>query len=131
MRVAHTTFERLRVRLVATGTALAVLADDQRDARRVGRTLGRNAAPTTLGVQVAGWLDGISSAVAAVDATRFPVQLGGAVGTGEQADRAAGRPGAITTLRSALAEELGLDDPGARGTPSGPRSLRSRRRRRP
>lgn len=112
MLVAHTTFERLRVRLVATGTALVVLADDQRDARRVGRTLGRDAASTTLGVQAAGWLDGISSAVAAVDRTAFPVQFGGAVGTGEQADRAAGRPGAIITLRSALAEELGLDDPG-------------------
>nr|WP_246280351.1 lyase family protein [Cellulomonas humilata] len=112
MQVARTTFEHLRARLVTVGAALAVLADADRDAPRVGRTLGRNAAPTTLGVQVAGWLDGISSAVATVDRTRFPVQLGGAVGTGEQADRAADRPGAITVLRSALAEELGLDDPG-------------------
>ena len=111
MRVARTAFEQLRVQLAASGTALAVLADAERDAARVGRTLGRNAAPTTLGAQVAGWLDGISSAVATVDRTRFPVQLGGAVGTGEQADRAGGRPGAITALRSALAEELDLDDP--------------------
>lgn len=112
MRVARSTFAQLRGRLVAAGTALAVLADDERHAPRVGRTLGRNAAPTTLGAQIAGWLDGISSAVAVVDATRFPVQLGGAVGTGEQADRTAGSAGAIMLLRAALATELDLDDPG-------------------
>ncbi|MEZ0447545.1 lyase family protein [Cellulomonas sp. ICMP 17802] len=112
MQVARATFAQVRVRLVAAGTALAVLADAERDSPRVGHTLGRNAAPTTLGVQIAGWLDGISSAVAAVDGTRFPVQLGGAVGTGEQADRAAGRPGTIEALRATLAAELGLDDPG-------------------
>ncbi|WP_456843698.1 lyase family protein [Cellulomonas sp. P5_C6] len=111
MRVAASTFDQLRVRLVAAGTALAVLADEERDSVRVGHTLGRNAAATTLGVQIAGWLDGISSAVAVVDGTRFPVQLGGAVGTGEQADRAAGCPGTITVLRSGFASALGLDDP--------------------
>lgn len=112
MLVARTAFAQVRARLATTGAALAVLAETERDAARVGHTLGRDAAPTTLGAQVAGWLDGISSAVAAVDGTRFPVQLGGAVGTGEQADRAAGRPGAIVDLRAALADELGLDDPG-------------------
>jgi 3-carboxy-cis,cis-muconate cycloisomerase len=112
MLVARATFDQLRVRLVAAGTALAVLADDERDSVRVGHTLGRNAAPTTLGVQIAGWLDGISSAVAAVDGTHLPVQLGGAVGTGEQADRAAGRAGTIAVLRASLAAELDLDDPG-------------------
>ncbi|WP_426592410.1 lyase family protein [Cellulomonas sp. McL0617] len=112
VHVAREAFAQLRVRLVAAGTALAVLADAERASVRVGHTLGRDAAPTTLGVQVAGWLDGISSAIAAADGARFPVQLGGAVGTGEQADRIAGRPGAITTLRATLAADLGLDDPG-------------------
>lgn len=112
VRVAKTAFELARERLVTAGAALATLADAERSSVRVGHTLGRNAAPTTLGAQVAGWLDGITSAIAAVDRTSYPVQLGGAVGTGEQADRAAGHPGAITTLRSAFAAELGLDDPG-------------------
>jgi 3-carboxy-cis,cis-muconate cycloisomerase len=112
MVVAREQFARLRVSLVATGTALAALADAQRDAPRLAHTLGRAATATTLGAQVAVWLDGISSALAAVDLARLPVQLGGAVGTGEQADREAGRTGAIASLRASVAARLGLEDPG-------------------
>ncbi|MET0854353.1 MAG: lyase family protein, partial [Microterricola sp.] len=41
-----------------------------------------------------------------------PVQLGGAVGTGEAIDRAGGSVESSTRLRAALAAELGLADPG-------------------
>jgi 3-carboxy-cis,cis-muconate cycloisomerase len=111
MVVAREQLARLRVSLVAIGTALAALADAQRDAPRLAHTLGRAATATTLGAQVALWLDGISSALAAVDLARLPVQLGGAVGTGEQADREAGRTGAIASLRASVAADLGLEDP--------------------
>ena len=110
--VARTTATQVRENLVATGSVLADLADTERAVPRVGHTLGRQAAPTTVGAQAAGWLDGITSAIEVVDALRFPVQLGGAVGTGEQADRTAGRAGAVTALRAAVATALDLDDPG-------------------
>lgn len=112
MVVARDALARLRVSLVAAGTALAALADAHRDAPRLAHTLGRAAAPTTLGAQVAVWLDGISSVLAAVDAVHLPVQLGGAVGTGDQVDRAAARAGAIVQLRASVAAVLGLEDPG-------------------
>jgi 3-carboxy-cis,cis-muconate cycloisomerase len=112
MVVARESFARLRVSLVATGRALATLADAERAAPRLAHTLGRAAAPTTLGAQAAVWLDGVSSAVAAVDAVHLPVQLGGAVGTGEQADREAGRAGTAASLRASVAAGLGLEDPG-------------------
>ena len=123
--VARTTTARVRESLVASGSVLAALADTERAAIRVGHTLGRQAAPSTLGAQVAGWLDGITSAIEVIDGLRFPVQLGGAVGTGEQADRVAGRAGAITALRAGVA----TDAPQSRG--HGGRSCRDREDRRP
>lgn len=112
MVVAQGSFARLRVSLAATGQAFASLADAERAAPRLAHTLGRAAPATTLGAQAAVWLDGVSSALAALDAVRLPVQLGGAVGTGEQADREAGRAGAIASLRASVAAGLGLEDPG-------------------
>ncbi|WP_164990430.1 lyase family protein [Agromyces albus] len=110
--VARAALAEARGHLVIAGAALVALAAQERDTGSIARTLGQHAEPTTIGVSVAGWLDGVSSAIEAVDGTVFPVQLGGAVGTGAAFDRIAGRAGAAAELRAALAAELGLADPG-------------------
>ena len=110
--VARTALAETRGHLVSTGEALAALANGERDTASIARTLGQHAAPSTVGVTIAGWLDGVSSALEAIDDTVFPVQLGGAVGTGEAFDRHADRVDATPELRTALADDLGLADPG-------------------
>ncbi len=70
--------------LDACGDACATLAAQHRDTVMIGRTLGQQAAPTTFGRKVAGWLvtfDEAAEAIGAVRRTRLAVQLGGAVGT--------------------------------------------------
>ena len=111
MLIAQGAVGRAHTRLAEAGARLATLADRHRHALRLATTLGRSAAPTTLGVSVAGWLDNITSALEALDRLRFPVQYAGAVGSGEQADRLAGRPGASHDLRERIAATLGLSDP--------------------
>ena len=110
--MAHRALMLARDRLVLAGQALAALAETEWNTLAIARTLGQHAAQSTVGVAVASWLDGVSSAIAALDATGFPVQLGGAVGTGEDIDRLAGRAGATDELRAAFAAHLGLADPG-------------------
>lgn len=71
-------------RLDDCGDACAVLAETHRDSLMVGRTLGQQAAPTTFGRKVAGWLvafDDAAARLARVRDERLAVQLGGAVGT--------------------------------------------------
>lgn len=113
---AHRALALCRGRLVVAGQALAALAEAEQGTLSVARTLGQHAAQSTVGVTVASWLDGVTSAITALDGTAFPVQLGGAVGTGEDIDRLAGRAGAgagaSDELRAAFAAELGLADPG-------------------
>ena len=101
-----------RASLVTAGRRLAALAHAARQSPRIARSLGRHGEASTLGVLAAGWLDGVTSAIDAIDATRFPVQLGGAVGTGAAADAAAGRTTGAAELRAGLARRLGLADPG-------------------
>lgn len=101
-----------RTTLVAAGGRLATLAERERETPLLARTLTQEAEATTLGAAVAVWLDAVTSAVEALDAAVFPVQLGGAVGTGEAFDRLSGRPDATAALRAALASRLGLADPG-------------------
>lgn len=110
--VARTALAEARGHLVSTGEVLAGLAEGERDTLSIVRTLGQHAAPSTVGATIAGWLDGVTSALEAIDGTVFPVQLGGAVGTGEAFDRQAGRVDATPELRTALADDLGLADPG-------------------
>ncbi|MGY4858243.1 lyase family protein [Cryobacterium sp. AP23] len=110
--MAHRALTLSRDRLVLAGEALAALAEAEKTTLAIARTLGQHAAQSTVGVTVASWLDGVTSAIAALDATGFPVQLGGAVGTGEDIDRLAGRAGATDELRAAFADDLGLVDPG-------------------
>ncbi len=62
---------------------LAVLAELHRGTPMAGRTLGQHASPTSFGLVVAGWLDGILDSLARLDdvASRLPLSFGGSVGT--------------------------------------------------
>lgn len=112
MLVARDAMHGTRAALVEAGSHLAALAEAERRSPRIARSIARHAEASTLGVLAAGWLDGVASALETVDALAFPVQFGGAVGTGTAADAAAGRPGAADAVRAGLAAELGLADPG-------------------
>ena len=109
--VARRALGDARERLLVAGESLATLANAERHTLSIARTLGQHAAQTTAGVTAAGWLDGVTAAIDAIDNDSFPVQLGGTVGTGEDFDREAGSPHTADRLRSALAAGLGLDDP--------------------
>jgi 3-carboxy-cis,cis-muconate cycloisomerase len=92
--------------LTVAAAAAARLAEIHRDDVVMGRTLMQQALPTTFGLKAAGWLAGLDGArvrLAEVVAG-LPVQYGGAVGT------LAATSGAGGTVRTALAEELGLVD---------------------
>ena len=87
--------------------ALAGLADRYRDTPVAGRTLGRQALPTTFGAKAAGWLLGVLEARDRLAAVPLPAQLGGAAGTLDAfGDRA-------LELPAVFAEEAGLDVPAA------------------
>lgn len=112
MLVARDAFAAARESVVAAGRRLAALAHGARQSPRIARSLARHGEASTLGVLAAGWLDGVGSAIEAIDALAFPVQFGGAVGTGAAADVAAGRATGADEVRSELAARLGLADPG-------------------
>ncbi|MGR0219970.1 lyase family protein [Agromyces sp. ZXT2-6] len=112
MLVTRDALHAARVSLVEAGRRLAELAHTARQSPRIARSLARHGEATTLGVLAAGWLDGVTAAIAAIEALEFPVQFGGAVGTGAGADAAAGRSGAADDVRAGLASRLGLADPG-------------------
>ncbi|MEL4320176.1 lyase family protein [Leifsonia sp. YIM 134122] len=101
--VASRTIRVARERLLDTGAALVALATNEVQTIAIARTLGQHAAQSTVGVVAAGWLDGVTSAIEEVDSLSFPVQLGGAVGTGENLG---------PDVRAVIAADLGLDDPG-------------------
>lgn len=110
MLLARRSIDAAVHRLVRVGDALAAVAHTEAASPAIARTLARHAAPTTLGATIGTWLDGVSSAVAGLDALSFPVQLGGAVGTGAAFD--AVHPGAAIALRDELALRLSLTNPG-------------------
>lgn len=112
MLVARDAFAAARASLVEAGRGLAELARISRQSPRIARSLARHGESSTLGVLAAGWLDGVTSAVEAIDGTVFPVQFGGAVGTGAAADAAAGRRTGAAEIRRGLAARLRLADPG-------------------
>ena len=107
--VAKRVVDTVRGRLLAAGASLDGLALAERSTVSIGRTLGQHAEATTVGAHVATWLDAVTSAIEVVDAASFPVQLGGAVGTGLAFDER--QPGVTPRLRAATAAQLGLDDP--------------------
>ena len=112
MITARGAFAAARRSLLDAGRGLVALAADERHSSRIARSIARHAEASTLGVLAAGWLDGVSAAIEAIHATEFPVQFGGAVGTGTAADAAANRAGAAHDVRVQLAGRLGLTDPG-------------------
>lgn len=93
--------------------ALADLAHQHRGTVCIARTLTQYALPTSFGVRVAGWLDGIHSAATQLEQilSRLPIQWAGAVGTQAGLTEAYGTESA-RTLTSEFARRLGLADPG-------------------
>ncbi|MFD0689575.1 3-carboxy-cis,cis-muconate cycloisomerase [Actinomadura fibrosa] len=85
--------------------ALSGLAERHRGTPMAGRTLGRQALPTTFGAKAAGWLLGVLEARDRLAAVPLPVQLGGAAGT----LNAYGDQG--LDLVTAFAAETGLAEP--------------------
>ncbi len=113
MLTARDALVGVRGDLETAGRSLAALADAERATVTVAVTLGQAAAPTTLGIAAAVWLEGVTSAIEQLDAVRYPVQLGGAVGTGEAFSLGgSGDAGTPERLRADLAERLHLADPG-------------------
>jgi len=87
---------------------LAELAQAHRRTVQIGRTLLRQAAPTTFGAVAAGWLVAVDEAahrLATVDRQRLAVQYGGPVGT--LADLGTDAP----AMLAALAADLDLAEP--------------------
>ncbi|WP_375388857.1 lyase family protein [uncultured Amnibacterium sp.] len=86
---------------------LAGLADANRTTPVAGRTLGQQAAPTTVGLRLAVLLDGVTRTWRHLDGLELPLQLGGSVGTvAVLADRLG--PDGAAALRADVAERLGL-----------------------
>lgn len=86
---------------------LAAQAEAERTTPIAGRTLGQQAAPSTIGLRLAVLLDGITRTWRALQAAETPLQLGGSVGTvAVLADRL-GSDGAAA-LRADVAVRLGL-----------------------
>jgi 3-carboxy-cis,cis-muconate cycloisomerase len=102
-------------RLDTAVAGLADLARRHRGTPTAGRTLTQHAVPTTFGLKVATWLQGVLDARYRVRETRarLPVSLGGAAGTLaaylEHARSAVDDPvGATLALPDLVADELGL-----------------------
>jgi len=83
MLAARTAIEHLDARLRRLEDGLATLATTHRATPMVARTLGQQAGPTTFGLKVAGWLNGLVAAHTRLHAlhARLPLQCGGASGT--------------------------------------------------
>jgi 3-carboxy-cis,cis-muconate cycloisomerase len=102
MLVAKRALVLLLADATAAADAAAALASANRVTPMAGRTLLRQALPTSFGLRAAGWLTGIEEAVARlseVGAARLAVQMGGPVGS---------RPPAIAAR---VAVELSLAEP--------------------
>jgi 3-carboxy-cis,cis-muconate cycloisomerase len=108
MLVAARALRPLLADLAACAEHAARLAREHRDTPMIGRTLLRQAAPTTFGLKAAGWLGGLDAArrrLEQVRGERLAVQFGGAAGTLD----AFGDAG--PDLIEGLATMLGLAEP--------------------
>ncbi|SNR64954.1 lyase family protein [Puniceibacterium sediminis] len=95
--------------LDATLKALATLSAAHADTPMAARTYGQHATPTSFGATVAAWgwpLLTLLEELRAIRAAGLPVSLSGAAGTATELGADA------PALRAALAEALGLSDPG-------------------
>ena len=120
MLVARRAVTAIDTELRSLCAELATLANLHRATPMPGRTLGQHAAPTSFGLVVAGWLDGILSArdrlVGA--AASLPLSFGGSVGTlGVLLDVARSRrpdvpaEQVVEQVLAELARRLGLRNP--------------------
>lgn len=124
MVIAGTVLSELDGQLRALAEHLDRLAQDHRTTPMAGRTLGQQAAPTSFGFVVAGWLDAVLWALARTTPIRagLPAQLGGAVGNltvldevaAASASAAGGAPAPgsrVDAVLAAYAGRLGLARP--------------------
>ena len=105
MLVADRTRRLTLVYLDRALEALAGLAAEHRATPCAGRTLGRQAVPTTFGLVVAEWLLGLLESRDRLAACVLPVQFGAAAGT------LAGYGPRALELCGAFAQEAGLAEP--------------------
>lgn len=106
-------FDTVAEQLSAQVEALVSLADTHRETPQIARTLTQQAVPSTFGMKVAHWLDGVLDAHDEAAALTFPAQFGGAVGTLSALVELAGtqtnpQECALAVVRHA-AQALGLD----------------------
>lgn len=100
--------DRVETQLDALCTALAALAQRERDTGLPGRTLLQQAVPVTFGLKAAGWLDALQRSRRRLQALRedaLVLQFGGAAGT------LAALQSQGLAVAEALAEELRLPLP--------------------
>jgi 3-carboxy-cis,cis-muconate cycloisomerase len=108
MLVSRNVLDLLLEALAQVAGECVRLAEAHRSTPMAGRTLLRQAVPTTFGLKAAGWLVGVIEArrgLARVRDERLAVQLGGAAGT----LGALGEAG--PDVLRLFAEELGLEEP--------------------
>ena len=116
MLTAREACDRVTAELAGHVELLATIVDEHRRTPMLARTLTQSAVPITFGAKAARWLDGILDALDAVNAVRFPIQLGGAAGTLSGAvELADANAETVLDAVAATAAELGLDTP-RRGT---------------
>jgi 3-carboxy-cis,cis-muconate cycloisomerase len=87
--VAARDLDRIAGDLIEATATLAALSREHRDTVQMGRTLLRNAVPTTFGAVCDGWRGGVGEALALlrhIRRERLAVQLGGPVGALHQPD---------------------------------------------
>jgi 3-carboxy-cis,cis-muconate cycloisomerase len=88
--------------------ALAGLAERWRHTPLLARTLTQAALPSTVGVKVAVWLNGVLDAAEPLQDVFLPIQVGGAVGTLAAITELAGSVDGAVALTDALARALSL-----------------------
>jgi 3-carboxy-cis,cis-muconate cycloisomerase len=83
MLVSRHSITEISRQLDTLAGSLAQLANLHRASPLAGRTLGQHASPTSFGLVVAGWLDGVLGARRRLDEVNaaLPLQFGGSVGT--------------------------------------------------
>jgi 3-carboxy-cis,cis-muconate cycloisomerase len=100
----------LRGDLMAQVRTLAGLAETYHGAPMLARTLTQPALPSTVGMRIAQWLNGVLDAAAIVEALPpLPVQAGGAAGTLAATTELTGSAVDAVAMSAALAAALGLE----------------------
>ena len=74
-------FTHVTAELLTQIDVLSDLADTHRETPQIARTLTQQAVPSTFGMKVAHWLDGVLDAYDETSGLQFPAQFGGAAGT--------------------------------------------------